>query len=83
MLQQEQLVGDLAGGSLVDQTALEGMRIGVLDPAEPTGVQRRGLAGTVPGERVRPGIDQGRLHARTIAGGPAKAVRWAIGTTSR
>ena len=83
MLQQQQVVRDLAGSALVDQSALEGMRSGVLDAAEPTGVQRRDLAGTVPGERVRPGFDQGRLHSRTIAGGHAKAVGWAIGTTSR
>jgi hypothetical protein len=46
-------------------------------------MQGRAIAGSVPGERVRPGIDQGRLHARTIAGGPANTVGWAIGTTSR
>jgi hypothetical protein len=74
MLQEQQLVGDLAGRSLVDQPTLEGVRIGVVDSAQPAGVQRRAIAGSVPGERVRPGIDQGRLHARTIAGAPVKPV---------
>ena len=82
MLQEQQLVGDLAGRALVDQTALQDVRIGVVDPAEPAGVQGRGLAGRVPGERIRPGIDQGRLHSRTIAGGRVNAVGWPISTTS-
>ena len=35
---------------------------------------------TVPGGRIRPGIDQGRLHPRTIAGAPSSPVRWPEGT---
>ena len=80
MLEQQQLVRDRAGRALVDEPLLQRMRIGVVDAAEPARVQRRRSAGQVPGGRIRPGIDQGRLHPRTIAGAPTHAVRWPDGT---
>ena len=75
MLEEEQLVPDRAGGALVDEVLLEPVRLGVVDPAEPSSVQRRRATGWVPGGRIRPGFDQGRLHPRTIAGVRAWPVR--------
>ncbi len=74
MLEEQQLVPDHVIGALVDEAPLEPVRFGVVDPAEPSSVQRRRAAGQVPGGRIRPGFDQGRLHPRTIAGVPALAV---------
>ena len=45
MLQEQELVPDATRRALVDEPFLEGVRLAIVDAAEPAGVDRRGLAG--------------------------------------
>ncbi len=69
MLQEQQLITDLARGTRVDEALLEGVGPRVVDPAEPARVQRPRVR-----RHGRTGIDEGGLHPRTIAGRPAPAI---------
>lgn len=78
VLQQEKLIRDASGETLVNKPFLERVRSWVLDPAEPAGMERQRRA-------ERPGLWFGerRLHARTIAGVPCSAVRRTLQAQTR
>ena len=66
VFEQQQLVADAGVGSVIDEPLLERVRLAVVDATEPPRAQRRHAFGGRAQRGTR--IDEGGLHARTIAG---------------
>ena len=71
VLEEQQRVGNVAGGPVVDEPLLERPCLAIIDPPQPAHVERFGARGQAAG---RDRLDQD-LHSGTIAGRDGRPVR--------